>query len=65
MSAADRRERIADARQYLETGGLGETIGLTSVYLDMGWPKVQLDTDMAMALLLMAAELADMKARPS
>ncbi len=51
-----RQKAIAEARQYLETGGLGEVIGLTSVALDAEFPKVQSDTAMAMALCFMAAD---------
>lgn len=47
---------IKDAQKYLETGGLGEVIGFTSVALEAGKPKVQMDTDMAMALCLLADE---------
>lgn len=44
------------AKEYLETGGLGETIGLAEMAKTMGYPKVQMDTDMAMALCLLASE---------
>ena len=47
---------IKEAREYLETGGLGEVIGLTSMAIEMDQPKVQLDSDMAMALCLLADE---------
>ena len=49
-------EQIADAIKYLETGGLGEVIGLTSIAIGNLAPKVQMDTDMAMALCLLADE---------
>jgi len=51
-----RAKRIADAREYLEGGGLGEVIGFASIAFDMNQPKVQMDTDMAMALLFMASD---------
>lgn len=47
---------IEEAKRYLETGGLGEVIGLTSVAMEAGSPKVQMDSDMAMALCLLADE---------
>ena len=47
---------VAGAKEYLETGGLGEVIGLTQMAIDMDQPKVQLDADMAMALCLLADE---------
>lgn len=56
MDQTARREAIEDATRYLETGGMGEVIGLTSVALDMSQPKIQMDSDMAMALCLLADE---------
>lgn len=47
---------IDEAKKYLETGGLGEVIGLTSIAIEMKQPKVQMDADMAMALCLLANE---------
>lgn len=47
---------IDGAKQYLETGGLGEVIGFTSLALEANQPKVQMDADMAMALCLLADE---------
>lgn len=47
---------IKAATEYLETGGLGEVIGFTSLALELDQPKVQMDTDMAMALCLLADE---------
>lgn len=44
------------ATEYLETGGLGEVIGLTDMARQMERPKVQMNTDMAMALCLLADE---------
>lgn len=49
-------EKIAEAMHYLETGGLGEVIGLTDIALRADQPKVQMDTDMAMALCTLAGE---------
>lgn len=49
------RKDVADALRYLKTGGLGEVIGFTDIALRGGHPKVQMDTDMAMALCVMAA----------
>lgn len=43
-----------DAKEYLETGGLGEVIGLTLMAQEMGEKKVQMDTDMALALCELA-----------
>lgn len=42
------------ATEYLRTGGLGEVIGFTSIAHENGEMKVQMDTDMAMALCLLA-----------
>lgn len=50
---------IADAMDYLLTGGLGEVIGLTEMAAEMGHPKVQSDTDMMRAVLILASEAAD------
>ena len=47
---------VRDSLEYLATGGLGEVIGFTSIALHHGQPKVQSDTDMAMALCLLASE---------
>lgn len=56
MTEAERKKQIEDASAYLETGGLGEVIGFASMYMDAGEPKVQMDTDMAIALCILAAE---------
>lgn len=60
MSAApemdDRKRKIDEATAYLATGGLGEVIGMTDATLSMGLPKVQMDTEMAMALCILANE---------
>lgn len=47
---------VEQATKYLETGGLGEVIGFTDIALRGDQPKVQMDTDMAMALCILAAE---------
>ena len=47
---------IEGAKKYLETGGLGEVIGLTSLALQFNQEKVQMDADMAMAICLLADE---------
>lgn len=47
---------VESATDYLVTGGLGEVIGLASITMQMGQPKVQMDADMAMALCLLADE---------
>ena len=54
---------VAEATAYLETGGLGEVIGLTDVARQYERSKVQMNTDMAMALCLLADEA--IKARKS
>ncbi|MBZ9659815.1 hypothetical protein LB523_12235 [Mesorhizobium sp. ESP-6-4] len=46
--------KIEEATNYLETGGLGEVLGLATVFLEAGEPKVQMDTDMAIALCMLA-----------
>jgi len=47
---------VEKATEYLVTGGLGEVIGLADGARFMQSPKVQMDTDMAMALCLLADE---------
>jgi hypothetical protein len=47
---------IVEVRQYLAEGGMGEVIGLTEMARQAGSPKVQMDTDMAMALCVLAGE---------
>jgi len=47
---------VEEAKTYLETGGLGEVIGLTSVAIGAGQEKVQMDASMAMALCILASE---------
>lgn len=55
---------IEEATKYLETGGLGEVIGLTSMAIEMAQPKIQMDSDMAMALCLLADEAIKARKRP-
>lgn len=50
------KEKIEEAIKYLETGGLGEVTGLAVMSNDLGHPKVQMDTDMAIALCTLAGE---------
>lgn len=45
-----------EADNYLATGGLGEVIGLTLAAAQMKRPKVQSDTDMMLALCMLADE---------
>lgn len=52
----NQRPEVTQARRYLESGGLGEVIGFTDLALRNGSPKVQSDTDMAMALCVLAGE---------
>ena len=47
---------VDEAKIYLETGGLGEVVGLTSLAIEMDQPKVEMDSDMAMALCILAQE---------
>lgn len=47
---------IEEAKKYLETGGLGEVAGLADMEMQIGHPKVQLDTDLAIALCMLALE---------
>lgn len=56
-------QSVRDALEYLKTGGLGEVIGFTSIALNDGSPKVQSDTDMAMALCLLASDGLDSRSK--
>lgn len=47
---------VAEAKRYLETGGLGEVVGLTDMAAKYKQAKAQMDTDMAMALCMLADE---------
>lgn len=50
------RYDVKESEKYLASGGLGEVIGFTELAREMSQPKVQMDTDMAMALCLLANE---------
>lgn len=56
MSGPERNSAIEAATRYLETGGLGEVLGFASGAMDLQMPKVQMDTDMAIALCMLASE---------
>jgi len=58
----DNEPDVDEAMRYLTTGGLGEVIGMTSWSLSDGVRKVQMDTDMAMALCLLASEALEARA---
>lgn len=47
-------EGLKEAIEYLKDGGLYETWELANAAKSMGQPKVQMDTDMALALIEMA-----------
>lgn len=53
---ADYHYDVREADNYLATGGLGEVIGFSMEYMKLGFPKIQLDSDMALALCLLASE---------
>lgn len=53
---------VEEAKKYLETGGLGEVAGLADLAMRGGHPKVQLDTDMAIALCMLALEALNRRA---
>lgn len=53
---ADYHYDVREADNYLATGGLLEVIGMTLTSMKAGFPKVQSDTDMMMALCLLADE---------
>jgi len=52
-------DTVEDVLDYLRSGGMGEVIGLTDMARQMKEPKVQMGTDMAMALCLLASEALD------
>lgn len=54
---------VADAMDYLLTGGLGEVIGFTEMFASRKEPKVQCDTDMMQAILILASEAAEARAK--
>ncbi len=47
------------AMKYLETGGLGEVVGIADMARQMDLPKVVCATDTAMALCVLAQEGLD------
>lgn len=47
---------VEDSITYLADGGLGEVMGLASFAAEISEPKVQMDTDMAIALCMLADE---------
>lgn len=55
---------VADAMEYLSTGGLGEVIGFTELFASRGEPRVSCDTDMMLALLYLAAEALNARKAP-
>jgi hypothetical protein len=52
-------EEVNDCVDYLRTGGMGETFGLADMARQMGEPKVQMDTSMALALCFLANKALD------
>lgn len=46
---------VSEALSYLKDGGLGEVLGLADASKKAGHMKVQMDTDMAIALCLLAS----------
>ena len=48
--------KIHEAMDYLKTGGLGEVMGMAAVTQEAGLPKVEMDTEMALALCELAAD---------
>lgn len=50
------KEKIEENIRYLEDGGMGEVTGLAMMSKDLGQAKVQMDTDMALALCVLAGE---------
>jgi hypothetical protein len=47
---------LEEATRYLETGGLGEVYGLADMSRQLGQDRVQIDTDMAVALCRLAGK---------
>lgn len=47
---------IQAALDYLANGGLGEVVGITDMAMNAGFPKVQSDPDMIMALCMLASK---------
>lgn len=52
-------EDMEEAMNYLTTGGVGEVLGFAEIARTMGQPKVQMDSDMAVALCVLASEALD------
>lgn len=50
------KESIEEAKHYLEKGGLGEVLGLASLANQEDQSHVQMTTDLAIALCLLADE---------
>lgn len=62
------RYDVTEAMDYLTSGGLGEVMGRASVAADANAPTVQLDTDLAIALCVLAnrgMEAGDVASPPS
>lgn len=51
----EQRAKVDAARRYLASGGLGEVFGLADLTMRSGGEKVQMDTDLALALCMLAA----------
>ena len=49
-------DKVQEAIDYLKDGGLGEVIGLAADTQRSGLPKVQMDTEMALALCQLAGD---------
>lgn len=56
-------EKIAESKTYLETGGLGEVMGLATAAMRFELPKVEMDSQMAVALCLLAQEALNHRGR--
>lgn len=54
-------EGVAYSLKYLRSGGLGEVIGFADLARTMGDQKVQMDTDMAIALCILATTAIQME----
>lgn len=52
-------KQVDAAKRYLETGGLGETIGFIDIYRTAGHEEISINADHAYALCLLAAEALD------
>ena len=56
--SSERRLNTDAAEAYLRDGGIGEVYGLADLAMRLGQQKVQMDTDMAIALCRLAAPQA-------